>query len=573
MGVPSERRQFRVLFRLSFFHVLDLELLAPGGDIQNLMIQSAAILAGLNFIVAYVMVPRYFTSILPRVTLQKNAWVDEEFLISATIAIVGFLTVLAWDTLLPDLRDSYIFGVLPIRTRIIALAKMTATGCTVGLGVILTNIFTSFCFAFIANERDGQFIGVLRTFVSYWITMAAAGLYTAALIIGMLALALRLLNYRIFLRLSALMQIAAFFSVLAFFFLRPSLATPQGLADPRNQVWLRWLPSYWFLGLFQKLNGGTTPEFDQLANRAILILVPVVVIAALAFLWVHRNFIRRMIELPDISGSNRSRQGSAGEGRFTKLVFHRPVQRALVLFTARTLARSRKHRLLLALYGGIGLAIALTYTRSLFQGSGENWRQPNAPLLTANLVVLVFWILGTRIVFTFPQALRCNWIFCVTRIQEPAAYLWGIRKALYVLAALPIWIFSAIFFFIIWPPYSAALHIVLLVLVGVILVERSLHGFRKLPFACSYMPGKTNLKVTIGIYASLILFVVHQGGTLEFWAVTRPSYCLMLIFALCGQAILARHRFNRFASSPSTLIQFEDSFPDEILRIDFHRDR
>ena len=72
----------------------------------------------------------------------------------------------------------------------------------------------------------------------------------------------------------------------------------------------------------------------------------------------------------------------------------RPIDRAIVLFTARTIARSRQHRLYLAAYGGIGLAVAFAYARDLLYGPsdlyarrlGLQWNQPNVPLLIGVLV-------------------------------------------------------------------------------------------------------------------------------------------------------------------------------------------
>jgi hypothetical protein len=571
----SERRQSRVLFRAFFFHVVDLEVLAPGGDIENLMIQCAAILAGFNFVVAYVIVPRYLTSTLPQANLQMNAWVDEEFLISTTISIVGLFTVLAWDTLLPDLRDSYIFGVLPIRTRTIAFAKLAATGCALGLTVLLVNLFTSFCFAVIATGEGSTTLGVLRTFGSYWITMVAAALFTVNLLITIQGLTAQLLNYRTFVRVSGLIQLVAFFSILAIYFLKPSIATIAGLTAPQNERWLRWLPSYWFLGLFHKLNGSAHPVFAQLAARATWMLISITFVAALTLFLAYRSTIRRIIELPDISPADRRwKQKSLNGNALIGFFFRKPMERAILLFTYRTMSRSRKHRLLLALYSGIGLAVAFAYTESLLHGNwDQNWNHVNAPLLVANLVVLFFVVLGTRVVFTFPHTLRCNWIFRVTAVQDPGLYFLAIRKALYAVAACPVWILSAVFFSLIWPTYPAVQHLLLLILTAVIVVERSLNGFRKIPFACSYLPGKANLKVTIGIYASLILFTVHQGGLLEFWAMARPVRYFVLISLLCLEALWAHRRFNVFAAASSAPIQFEDASPEEILRIDFHRDR
>ena len=56
--------------------------------------------------------------------------------------------------------------------------------------------------------------------------------------------------------------------LLSVYFLEPSLESPAALASPQNQRLLEWLPSYWFLALFNQLNGSMHPALVPLARRA-----------------------------------------------------------------------------------------------------------------------------------------------------------------------------------------------------------------------------------------------------------------------------------------------------------------
>ena len=228
---------------------------------------------------------------------------------------------------------------------------------------------------------------------------------------------------------------------------------------------------------------------------------------------------------------------------------------------------------MLALYGGIGLALALAYAESLLHGDGSHsWYRANVPLLVASLLILFFSILGTRIVFTFPHALRCNWIFRVTAVQKPAAYFAAVRKSLYAIAVLPAWSLLTLIFLAIWPGQPALLHSLVVATLAILITETSLQGFRKIPFACSYLPGKANLKVTLGVYASVILFAAHEGGELEFWAMHRPARYAAFIGVLIFSAVRAGYRLNEFAAAPFAPLQFEDRPAGELLVIDFRRD-
>jgi hypothetical protein len=86
----------------------------------------------------------------------------------------------------------------------------------------------------------------------------------------------------------------------------------------------------------------------------------------------------------------------------------RPIDRAIVLFT-RTIGRRRQHRLLPAADMGIGLAIALSYSRELIYPLESRfwkvpWNQPNVPLQVATLVLLFFAVIGARAIFALPIA-------------------------------------------------------------------------------------------------------------------------------------------------------------------------
>src|SRR6185369_10604662 len=105
-----------------------------------------------------------------------------------------------------------------------------------------------------------------------------------------------------------------------------------------------------------------------------------------------------------------TRTGSFLAAKFLK----KPLDRAILLFTSRTLGRSRQHRLLLAVYAGIGLAIALAYARDFLYGSSTSfepmyrnlkWNQVNGPFLVGSLVLLFFAVIGARAVFAMPIAL------------------------------------------------------------------------------------------------------------------------------------------------------------------------
>ena len=116
------------------------------------------------------------------------AWGDEEFLISTTMAVAGLFAVVAWNTVLPDRRDSFVLGPLPVRIRTVFAAKLTS----LGVAIFAVNAFTGMGFP--------SFGAGLRGPAAYWITMSAAGLFVFCAFLAVQGLAAHLLTYRLFLR-------------------------------------------------------------------------------------------------------------------------------------------------------------------------------------------------------------------------------------------------------------------------------------------------------------------------------------------------------------------------------------
>jgi hypothetical protein len=156
-----------------------------------------------------------------------------------------------------------------------------------------------------------------------------------------------------------------------------------------------------------------------------------------------------------------------------------------------------------------------------------------------SLVMLFFAVMGARAVFSQPIALRSNWIFRITAVARPAAYFAGVRKSLFALVVLPILLAWAALFFAIWPTGPAARHMIFLTVAGFLMVQFSLKGFRKIPFACSYLPGKANLHVKLGLFAIGFLFITSLAIELEYWSLSNTkTYVILLavLLAMCAWA-------------------------------------
>jgi pimeloyl-ACP methyl ester carboxylesterase len=571
--VISERRQFRVLYRSFLFRVVDIELLSASGEVHNLLAQFAALLAAYSSVLALFTIVHFSQSTTSEAKLIAGAWGLEEFLISTTITVAGLFAVLAWNAMLPDRRDSFVLDPLPLQTRTIFRAKAAAIATALVMSILAVNVFTGISFPFLIVPSGAGVLGSIRCLLSYWATMAAAGGFIFFSIFALQNLA-AFLSYQLFQRISGLLQLLAFFFILVLFFLTPPLATASALSSAANQRLLWWLPSYWFLGLFHELNGTTQAAFAPLAWRAVLGLAAVSVFTLGAAALTYKRTSRRVVEQPDIAPGEASGPLSKLGSALTARLLSDPIDRAILLFSARTLARSRQHRLVLAVFAGIAFSMSLAFAKSLVYGTGgARWNEPSVPLLIAGLVTLFFSIAGSRAVFALPFALPANWIFRISAVRRPAAYFAAVRKTLFVLGALPVLLGAAVLYLSIWPGRGAMQHLGVLLILAVLVVQMSLQRFRKIPFACSYLPGKSNLSgPKAGLGGILFLLGLTMAASIELWSMDKAARYTTILVLLSVALFLEMRKTAAFAGSPYNRVQFEDIPTAEIYALDLRRD-
>ena len=412
----------------------------------------------------------------------------------------------------------------------------------------------------IPANRGG--IGIqLRLFAAYWITMLAAGAFIFCCVLGVQGLAAQLLPRRLFLRASSVLQLAAFRVLVSVYYLQPILATPDALLEAQGHGWLAWSPSYWFLGLFQKLSG--SPAMAPLARRAWIALAVAVTVTGVAYALSYFRTLRKIVEEPDIvPGARRAiwlpRFGNAP-------------QTAIVQFSIRTLMRSRQHRVILAFYLGMGFAMTIFLLRSpgitsriLETTAAGSWHEVSIPILASTLVMTIFWVVGTRVLFSLPMDLPANWLFRITAPLAGTQYLAAARRSLLMLSVAPVLLATALMCLSLWPWFPALAHVAAVGLLGMILTDLLIYGFRKIPFTCSFLPGKSQVHMMI-LGALCLLYFSLFAVKYERDVLASPAASMAMLLILLAAAVYARWRSVAFAKSEPAWLRFEDVPADEIL--------
>lgn len=537
--------KFRVLCRQFFLRVVDLEALSIQADLVGFLGQFAGVLIMFSLIHAvraYVFVP-------------GAPWYIEQYLIETMMLIVGLITVISWEATFPDRRDVMVLSPLPVTPHTILFAKVAASGALLGIAILTLNFASGVMCPLRLATQNGSGWGFFQSFAAYWITMIVASMFLYCAVLTVQGLTALLLPRRIFLRLSAILQLAAFGLFLGVYFLQPSITTPAAMAASANQWVLACSPSYWYFALFNQLNGSLPSELAWLAWRAWIGLGIVTLGAAFSLLLCYLHTMKKTVEEPDLVPGARSSHWLPSFGS--------TLQTALILFTIRSLTRSRQHRVAIAFYLALVLAFALPLLRSELSAATPGPLPTD--FLISTFIMMSFAVFGLRSVFSLPISLTANWVLRITQLRESEKYIATTRRSLLCFAVLPIWLASAGLSLSFRPWLQVACHLAALALLGCIFTELSLIGFYKVPFTCSYLPGKANVQVVFWGFLVVLATIGISVAEFEHHAFSDPVQYACFISVL-GIATLGLWTFNRHRAK-SAVLYFEEVPPEVITTL------
>jgi len=536
---------FHVLYRQFLLRVIDLEALSIQADIPRFLGQFAGVLIMFSLIQA---IGLLIHPVMTPAALFSMVWRTEQSLISSMMLAAGLIAVISWDNIFPDRRDVMVLSPLPVTSRTILFAKLAASGAVLGLAVVSLNFASGLALPLVL----GGVPRFPRVLAAYWFTMIAASLFLYCAVLTAQGFTALLLPRRLFLRVSALLQLAAFGLFLGTYFIQPVLDTPAALADAESQRFLHWSPSFWFFAVFNELSGSLPPDFAWLARRAWLGLAIVVCGATASLLLCYLRTMRKTVEEPDLVPGGRGWHWAPRLGS--------PLKTAIVLFSVRSLTRSRHHRVAFAFYLSIVFAIALS---SLKEAMSTPTLHPLTPdFLMSTLMMMCLAVVGLRSVFSLPISLNANWVLRVTQLYPSENYIAAARRTLITLAILPVWLCSALLSLCFRPLHLSAAHLTVLALVGFILTDLSLIGVSKIPFACSYLPGKSNIQYIFWGFLVIFFPIAKMFANYEQRALHLSFQYVSMISALAAVGI-ELWVFNRHHARSAVL--YYEELPPEVI--------
>lgn len=547
--------QFRILYRQFLLRVIDLEALSIDADIPRFLGQFASILVFISVIVALGLLMGYGSVATKPAALLRFTWTMEQGLISGTMLVVGLIAVITWDATFPDRKDVMVLSPLPVSASTVLLAKVSASIAMLGLATLALNFATGIACPLALAAQQRSHWGFFRSFSAYWFTMIAACVLIYCAVLTIQGVSALLLPRRLFLRLSAMLQLLAFGLVLGGYFLQPSITALAAMEAPANRSVLAWSPSFWLFALLNQLNGSLPPSLAWVAHRAWIALAVVLLTSSGSLFLCYLRTMKKIAEAPDLVAGTRSLKWAHN--------FRSSVRTAIVLFSIRSLARSRQHRLAFAFYAAVIASMASYWAHIEITSKGP--LPINADLLIATYMMMALAVFGLRSVFALPISLKANWVLRLTQLRPSEHYMAATRSALLLMAVIPAWLVSALLMLSVAPWRQGAVHLLILALVGWLLAEVSLIGFYKVPFTCSYLPGKVHFQVIFACFLLLLYVFAMTVSDYELPSLNNPIRGLGMIVAAAALA-LGVSAFNRKRAKSATLY-FEENSPEAITTL------
>ena len=501
---------------------------------------------------------------------------DDLFFIGLPMLLVALVTLLVSQSLFPDENDFRILGPLPIRRRVVVGAKFASMLAFTGLfaGVIHVALAPLMLLISLGRFREHA---VLSRLTAWAVSSLAASLFSLlviAAVVGVLMLFTSRTRMHALMTLSRSLMLAALVLVVPFVFRLAAMGSSMEQRVP----WLTLLPPAWFVGLERVLLGTSDPWLTRLAGIAIAIFLISAAIVATVYIVLFKHFERLLLRPASASSGWLSRRREAtskaasGSARRSRRAMRSTTGfRAVHRFTTATFARSPLHQGVVLGLSACGLAIALKRLAGSHLIDRIVADEPASSTLIDIAIGMPFFVMfvcgiSIRAALALPMTHRANWIFRLTesdprrREQMRAvnhlvtSYVVGFPVA----ASVPVlWLALG--------TASAITAAVIITLVGLVFVHGVLLDWRRIPFTCSYLPGKRLAAYTVVLgFAAFALFTSF-GALLVHLSMIKPSISLVIATILFASAWMLRRR--RFAMWQETPLIFDDDLPDQPLQL------
>jgi hypothetical protein len=487
---------------------------------------------------------------------------DQLFMISVAMFVVGLIAVLVCQSLFPDETDYRVLMVLPMTRRLVFGAKVLALLIFSSIFIGATNLVFGLAFGAASGGRWAEHDMLTRMLVHGGVTGAASVFAGATAMAGQGLVTV--LSPRSWMRTASVT--AQSLMICALILCLPAVfrVSSQAFLRTRPRL-LYFIPAGWFLGLEQVLLGNEETYFRRLAALSVFGFAATVFIILICYFILYRHFDQLMIR--SSRAASHSKRGS-GWLRFRRSDTRHPAKAAVQGFTSATLRRSGLHQVVFSAVSAFGLALAL----NRLLGVPSGWWLSDAgasPRLVSGLLAIPFLltlilVAAVRSALLMPLDVRANWIFRLTEDDaarhqaleavERTMIRWGVAPSLALSFLIEVRILG-------WG--QALTAFLLTALFALLLVEVVLRNWYRIPFTCTYIPGKRPLVQAI-LFALLSYTIFVNIGSLLVDVSLQSSSLAAVMLGGVLTVIVVWMRRRRLENWKRTPFEFEDSLPDDL---------
>lgn len=553
---------FVLLVRHFFSRFFDNELVSPHGEMNSSVGKILAVLASPGLVCFWLITKYTALAFEPPEVMEAASLPDKLFFLTYSIVVMGFVTILEWDALFPDRRDYSILIPLPIGLRSVFLAKIVSLGALMLIFFAVSNAFSMVLFPPLYTRTGTSMFEVLTSYGAHFKAVFAATVFIFMLFVALQGLLMNLLSYRAFKRFSTYMQLASVFALLLMLLLFFEIAALLESSQMRHLLY--YFPPAWFLGLYETELGKPDPLPGSSAI-AVKALLAVFAGSLLAYGVSYKRHVKKSLESEEVFDIAPSWLSTGLARLADRLFLKQEHERATFYFIGKTIVRNRKHWLYLSAYVGVGLAFVLqSLLGSLSRSGPGTWNRPRIALLSVPLILSFFILSGMRYIFTIPSDLKSNWVFQLSAQDVPEQFLRGARKGMFVFGIVPLYALLLPGCVSLWGLATALFHVFFGLALSSILIECLLIDFRKIPFTCSYLPGKANITTNWIFYWMMFTTYAYSMAALEFWILrSAVRITFAYVMAVIVMAVVVGFRNSQHRHGLSFI--FEDE-PEPAVR-------
>jgi hypothetical protein len=559
--LPQDRREqsrFEVLVRHLLDRFLNNELMSSDGETKRAILL-AYVIAWLGLVVAMYLFPVYHQPV------KRPFWSmvdDHYFFVMYSMVVMGIVTVYEWDLLFPNLLDVFVLSVLPLEDRKLFLARVLALVIFFALVLFGTNCLSTIFLPLVSDEP-----GLLLHLFAHAAAVLMGGLFTAALFLSLQGLLLNLLGQRMFQRITPLLQGASITILLTVLFLYPTLSRSLHTLLNSSSTLVRCFPPFWFLGIYERLLAGssTLPIFKQLSTSACWATLLTVTLAIVTYPLAYKRKVRQLIE-----GGGVEAAGVPIAHPLNKIlhatIVRSPASRAVFHFVSQTLLRTQKHRVLLSMYAGLGIALALAEMIS-FTLTGDRVHvnfETNG--IRCAVPILIFWtVAGLQTALTSPMDRRGSWLFRVVIGRANLGHLNG-AKIWVALWGFAVGVAALSLLHRVTPatletPFTTTARIVVAFGLGLLLTDCLFLNTTAIPFTELRKTALTDMPLAVirycVVFPALVLIAVH----LEQWSEISIKHLIAITFAIAMTHLFLSRRYEQDVQEMRSGSDFEEGDP------------